>query len=312
VGIHFKNQQRSALAGLKMLNPKPNTMKPKQISIPSQADRSFSVRKDTIANVNNCWHHHKEIELICFHKGSGTQFIGDHIQRFEPGDVVLIGTNLPHYWKYDQQDIEDSGSAYSTVIHFLDNFIGEKFLLLPEALPIKFLLEKARNGILISGECAAVIREKMECVYQLSGMQKIIALLDCLLTFASFKDLPRLSSFGFSYDLALSKKERVNKIYNYVLQNFKHKIGLEEVAAMADLTPHSFCRYFKNHTGKTFSSFLIEVRIGYARKLMLEKEMGIKEVCFESGFNNVTCFHKHFKSITHKTPKEYIDMHFTA
>ncbi|NRF37805.1 AraC family transcriptional regulator [Pedobacter foliorum] len=287
-------------------------MKPRKISIPNQADRSFSVRKDTIANVNNSWHHHKEIELICFHKGSGTQFIGDHIQRFEAGDVVLIGTDLPHYWKYDQHEIEDPGAAYSTVIHFMDNFMGEKFLLLPEVSSIKFLLDKARNGILISGKRAAIIQKKIECVYQLDGMQKIIALLDCLITFASFKKLPCLSSLGFKYDRRLSKKERLNKIYDFVLRNFKHKISLEEVAAMVDLTPHSFCRYFKNHTGKTFSLFLTEVRIGYARKLMLEKEMGIKEVCYESGFNNVTCFHKQFKSITNKTPKEYVNIHFST
>jgi len=285
-------------------------MKPKQISIPNQADCSFSIRKDTMANINNSWHHHKEIELICFHKGSGTQFIGDHIQRFDAGDVVLIGTDLPHYWKYDIEDTEDSGAAYSTVIHFRDNFIGEKFLFLPEVSSIKFLLDKARNGILISGSRAAIIQEKMELIYQLDGMQKIIALLDCLGTFANFKKLPCLSSLGFKYDRRLSQKAKLNKIYDFVFHNFKHKISLVEVAAMVDLAPHSFCRYFKNHTGKTFSLFLTEVRIGYARKLMLEKEMRIKEVCYESGFNNITCFHKQFKSITNKTPKEYVDIHF--
>jgi len=285
-------------------------MKAKQISIHRYADRSFSVRKEIIANVNNSWHHHKEIELICFHKGSGTQFIGDHIQRFSAGDVVLIGSDLPHYWKYDRQDTQDPGSAYSTVIHFLENFIGEKFLLIPEALPIRVLLDKAKNGIVLSGRRAAIIREKMEYVYQLNGMQKIIALLDCLVTFASFKNLMCLSSLGFKYNQSLSKTERLDKIYNFVHQKFKHKISLAEIAAMVDLTPHSFCRYFKTHTGKTFYAFLIEVRIGYAKKLMLEKEMGIKEVCFESGFNNITCFHKQFKSITKKTPKEFVDMHF--
>lgn len=284
-----------------------------QLSIHNQADCSFSIRKDRIPNVNNSWHHHQEIELICFHKGTGTQFIGDHIQPFRPGDVVLIGKDLPHYWRYDtDQQEEDSKTAYSTVIHFQDNFIGERFLLLPEASAIKFLLDKAKNGVLISGEPAGIIREKMEQIYQLNGMQKIIALLDCLSAFANFKNLPSLSSFGFKYDYDISRKERLNKIYNHVLRNFKHKIVLEEIAGMADLSPNSFCRYFKKHTGKTFSSFLTEVRIGYARKLMIEKEMDIKQVCFESGFNNVACFHKQFKSITSKTPKEYLNMHSLA
>lgn len=287
-------------------------MKPTLIHIPYQADCSFSVRKDTVPNVNNSWHHHKEVELICFHKGSGTQFIGDHIKRFAAGDVVLIGADLPHYWKYDLPHREDSNLAFSTVIHFLENFIGEKFLMLPETNGIKSLLSRAKSGILISGERAAIIREKMELVFHGNGMQRIISLLDCLQTFAAFNNLPSLSSLGFNYDQGLSKNERLNKIYHFVLHNFKKKISLREVASLIDLTPHSFCRYFKSHTGKTFSSFLTEVRIGYARKLMLEKEMDIKQVCFESGFNNFTCFHKQFKSITQKTPKEFAEMHFSA
>lgn len=286
-------------------------MKPKHLTIPNQADHSFSIRKDIIPNINNTWHYHKEVELICFHKGSGTQFIGDHIKSFCPGDIMLVGKDLPHYWRYDTkyQDVKDSNSAYSTVIHFLDNFIGEKFLFLPEAAPIKSLLERARNGLLITGNDAIVITAKMEQIYQLEGMEKIVALLECLITIAGFKNLLSLSSIGFQYDFRASEKEKLNNIYNFALNNFKNKIALEEIASVADLVPNSFCRYFKNRTGKTFSKFLTDVRIGYARKLMIENQMDIKQICFESGFNNFSCFHKQFKAITGKTPKDYMNIH---
>ena len=286
-------------------------MKPKHLTIPNQADHSFSIRKDIMPNINNTWHYHKEIELICFHNGSGTQFIGDHIKSFGPGDIVLVGKDLPHYWRYDAKyhTIKDSDTPYSTVIHFLDNFIGERFLLLPEASPIKTLLDRARNGILITGENAAVITEKMEKIYQLDGMQKIVALLECLMTIASIKNLPALSSIGFKYDIRASEKEKLNNIYNFALSNFKKKILLEDVAAVADLVPNSFCRYFKNRTGKTFSQFLTDIRIGYARKLLIENQLDIKQICFESGFNNFSCFHKQFKSITGRTPKDYLSTH---
>lgn len=286
-------------------------MKPKHLIIPIQADHSFSIRKDIFPNINNTWHCHKEIELICFHKGSGTQFIGDHIKSFGPGDIVLIGKDLPHYWKYDAQyhNVKDSDSPYSTVIHFLDNFIGEKFLFLPEASPIKILLERAKNGILITGDEAAIVAKKMETIYQLNGMAKIMALLECLLTMANIKNLPALSSIGFNYDTSIPEKEKLNNIYNFALNNFKRKILLEDIAAVADLVPNSFCRYFKNRTGKTFSQFLTDIRIGYARKLLIENQMDIKQICFESGFNNFSCFHKQFKSITGRTPKDYLSTH---
>ena len=286
-------------------------MKPKHLTIPNQADHSFSIRKDIIPNINNTWHYHKEVELICFHKGTGTQFIGDHIKSFGPGDIVLVGKDLPHYWRYDSKyhHVKDSDAPYSTVIHFLDNFIGEKFLFLPEASAIKALLDKSRSGILITGPDAIIVAEKMEKIYKLQGMEKVVALLECLMTIANIKSLPALSSIGFKYDIRAAEKEKLNNIYNFALTNFKKKILLEEVAAVADLVPNSFCRYFKNRTGKTFSHFLTDIRIGYARKLLIENQMDIKQICFESGFNNFSCFHKQFKAITGRTPKDYLSTH---
>ena len=99
-------------------------MKPQLLKITHQPVTSFSVRQDIVPNVNSRWHYHPEIELVCFHKGGGTQFIGDNIKEFAPGDVVLLGSNLPHYWMFDQYLVEnDEHIPYSTVIHFQENFI---------------------------------------------------------------------------------------------------------------------------------------------------------------------------------------------
>lgn len=286
-------------------------MKPQHLKIPNSADQSFSVRKDMMPNINNRWHYHNEIELICFHKGSGTQFVGDHINRFMPGDIVLLGKDLPHYWKYDSSSIKnpDSEEPYSTVVHFYDNFIGEKFLHLPETKQIKNILEKAKRGILIRGEKGPEIASAIEKIYQSKGLIKIIKLLECLLAISSLPQVISLSSLGFKYDYGDSENERINDIYNFVLNNFQRKINLDEVSAIADLVPNSFCRYFKTRTGKTFSRFLLEIRIGYSCKLILENKMYIKQVCFESGFNNFASFHKSFKLITGKTPKLYQQTH---
>jgi YesN/AraC family two-component response regulator len=294
-------------------------MKPQHLKIPNSADHSFSVRKDTIPNINNRWHYHTEIELICFHKGTGTQFVGDHIKRFAPGDIVLVGSDLPHYWKYDaicftDKDQEPAAraaipEAYSTVIHFFDNFMGERFLVLPEAKPIKNILDKAKRGILIKEQHAEDIALRIEKIFQAEGLHKIIALLECLMAIASLPQIVQLSSIGFKSDFRESENERMNNIYNFALNNFRKKIQLGEIAAVADLVPNSFCRYFKTRTGKTFSQFLTDIRVGYACKLILDNKMDIKQVCFESGFNNFSCFHKSFKTITGKTPKLYQESH---
>ncbi|WP_316788618.1 AraC family transcriptional regulator [Pedobacter frigoris] len=286
-------------------------MKPLHLKVPGSVDQSFCIRKDMIPNINNRWHYHTEIELICFHKGTGTQFVGDDIKRFGPGDIVLVGSDLPHYWRYDIPCFEDKASQepYSTVIHFSPNFIGERFLFLPEAKSIKDVLDKARRGILIKGNEATKIAAFIEQIYRSEGMAKIIGLLTCLMHISNLPQPDLLSSMGFRYDFRESENERMSNIYNFALNNFKKKIQLEEIAAVADLVPNSFCRYFKTRTGKTFSRFLIDIRIGYACKLILENKMGVKQVCFESGFYNFSSFHKCFKMITGKTPKTYRQTH---
>jgi transcriptional regulator GlxA family with amidase domain len=102
-----------------------------------------------------------------------------------------------------------------------------------------------------------------------------------------------------------SEKDRINDIYEYSLRNFKGKIQLEEIASIANISPNSFCRYFKSRTRKTYSQFLIELRVGRACKLLIENNLSIKQLCFESGFNNFTSFHKYFKQITGKSPLSY-------
>ena len=260
-----------------------------------------------IPYMNNRWHFHPEVELIHFHKGSGMQFVGDSILRFRPDDVVLVGANLPHYWRFDDVYLSDKNDdvAYTTTIHFTENFWGDRFLHLPENKQLKVLLEKARRGILITGKAGQKVSKLMRKAHQTAGVHRMIALLKCLLAIAEEDQLTMLSSIGFQADLSDAENERINAIYEHTLSHFKRKIQLVEIAGIAGMTPNSFCRYFKERTGKTYSQFLTEIRVGFACKLIVENKMSIKQLCFESGFNNFSCFHKNFKQIMGKTPQAY-------
>jgi len=281
-------------------------MKPAKLSIPNLATNSFNVRKEVIPNVNNRWHCHPEVELICFHQGKGTQFVGDSIGRFQPGDIVMVGADLPHYWRFEQSYRTKSGQTFSTVIHFGEGFLGERFLDLPEAKSIKDLLSRARRGLLIRGSDSSTIASLIEKVYRAEGIRRITALLDCLASIAGIKHPTLLSSLGFKHEFSGSEEERLNIIYEYSLKNFRNRVVLAEVAELVNLTPTSFCRYIKSRTGKSYSAFLKEIRIGYACKLLLENRHSVKQVCFEAGFHNFTTFHEAFKTVVGKTPKDYV------
>jgi AraC-like DNA-binding protein len=282
-------------------------MRPQLLKVSKGPNYSFSVRRDLVPHVNNRWHYHAEVELIHFEKGEGTQFIGDSIERFKPGDVVLVGANLPHYWRFDDTYFEEDypATADIRVAHFSENFWGDKFLSLPENVNIKAILEKGRRGLYIPGETGVAVSEILKQLMEADGCLRVILLLKALSLIANCKEVITLSSLGFKPELMDSEKDRINEIYEYSLKNFKGKIQLEEIAGVANISPNSFCRYFKSRTRKTYSQFLIELRVGHACKLLIENNLSIKQLCYESGFNNFTSFHKYFKQITGKSPLSY-------
>jgi AraC-like DNA-binding protein len=281
-------------------------MKPQLLKVSAGASSSFSMRQDRIPNVNNRWHYHPEVELIYFKEGQGKQFIGDNINTFQSGDVILVGANLPHYWTFDDKYFNSKLVEPNVfVIHFCDNFWGKDFLNIPENLLLKNILQTAKRGIQVTGETKEYIGNLLEEMINSVGCRKIILLLDALITIANSDKFKLLSSIGFQPNIWESENDRINSIYQYTLANYKRKIQMEEVAAVAFMSPNSFCRFFKSKTRKTYSKFVIEIRVGIACKLLIGNNLSIKQICYESGFNNFPSFHKYFKIITNKTPLNY-------
>jgi AraC-like DNA-binding protein len=281
-------------------------MKPQLLKVSSGPSHSFSVRRDVAPHFNNKWHYHEEVELIYFIKGEGTQFIGDNIKRFRSGDVVLVGKKLPHYWRFDNEyfDKKTSKNVDVRVAHFCENFWGDTFLKLKENSSIKAVLENARRGIEVRGNARKTVPDMLEKMHDAEGPDRIIILLEILLQIAG-SEQSILSSQPFNSKIDNAYNERINAIYEYSLANFRNKIHLDEIASVANISPNSFCRYFKSQMRKTYSQFLIELKVEYACKLLMENKVIIKQLCYECGFNNFASFHKYFKMITGKTPLKY-------
>jgi AraC-like DNA-binding protein len=284
-------------------------MRPQLLKVSREPGHSFSVRRDLVPYINNRWHFHAEVELIHFEKGRGSQFVGDSMRRFMAGDVVLVGANLPHYWRFDDPYFEHEHDTPTDVrvAHFGENFWGGSFIDLPENIPLKTLLDKAKRGLQVQGDAKTRVACLLERLLDSEGMPRLLLLMEALhvLATADESEVQPLASIGFKHRLPEAEHERVNLIYEYSLQHFKRAIQLEEIAAVANISPNSFCRFFKSRTRKTYSRFLLELRVGHACRLLIENNLSIKQLCYESGFNNFTSFYKYFKLITGKSPLEY-------
>ena len=138
-----------------------------------------------------------------------------------------------------------------------------------------------------------------------SNFSRLVIFLSLLNELSKCRNFKLLCSEGFANSSFHQEYEKINLVNEYVIKNFKNNISLDEVAATIHMTPASFCRYFKRCTYKTFIQYLNEIRIGYAKKLLVEDKYNISQVAYECGFNNLSNFNKQFKKTTEMTPKNY-------
>lgn len=281
-------------------------MKPVQKTPISEND-AFEVKYLKAPHFDPNWHFHSEYQLFLVMKGTGTRFIGDHVSPFKDGDLVFTGPNLPHLW---QSDLEyfNGDPEYITegiVIYFSENFLGKDFMNKKEMYKIKHLFQRAHRGMLIYGDSSGQAITLLERVLKVEDFDRILTLLHLLNLLANSTDYKLLASEGYSNSLKENETDRMNRVHAYVMKNFREKISLDEVAAIANMSPSSFSRYFKIHANKTFSDFLTEIRIGYSCKLLISQKIDIAQVCYDSGFNTLSNFNRQFKAVTHYNPMEY-------
>lgn len=279
-------------------------MKPHLLKFNLKNESSFVIRHDIVPHFYNKWQYHPELELVYIIKGSGRQFIGDNVHHFKAGDMILLGSNLPHLWRNEEKYFKKNSrlSAEAIVIHFMPDCFGEYFLKLPENKALLKLFEKAQQAVRIKNNTKGKIIELLEKLLTAKGSERIILLLQILDSIAISKETKTVCSKGLQFHYPTSDSDRLNHIYQYILNNFSREITLAQIANVAHISPHSFCRYFKSRIKKTFSSFLLEVRVGHACKLLAETNKSVAEICFESGFNTFSNFNRHFKAITGTTP----------
>ena len=254
------------------------------------------------------WHYHPEIEILFVVKSSGLCYVGDGIHGFSEGEISIIGENVPHWWKSDAKYL-DPGNSHgikALIIQFKKEIFDSNFINLPEMAAIKALMGKSQRGIRYGGKCRKMLGDQMQKIFRLSGIRRITELIILLNMMAKAEEYDYHSSLGYSRIINSYDFFRFNIIHEYIIRNFTKPIKLEDIAEKANICPTAFCRYFKQHTGRTFISFLNEIRIGYACKLMIEEKLPVSMACSESGFNNLAHFNKLFKRFFGMSPTEYL------
>ena len=281
-------------------------MKPQLINIALESKRTIQIKKVDQFHLDSPFHFHQLCELVWIEKGSGKRLIGDRVENFSDGDLVMMSPNLPHIWQNDVYSRrKEKCRTKATVVYFPPDFVLNLSDEPSIIRPIERLIRKASRGIRIFGNTHEHVTRILADISPGDGFKKILSFLTAMDILSRSKELECIASV--SYRNCNDEKDimRFSEVYQFLMQNFRRDIRLEEVAAICHMTPTAFCRYFKSRTGKTFTEFFQEIRIGHACRLLQDKNNSISGTCYQSGFNNLASFNKTFKAITHKTPSDY-------
>ena len=275
--------------------------------VPLLSSPYLLTRKMARDQFHGVYHHHPEIQLEYVLAGSGVQVIGDHYSRFSAGDLVLFGPGLPHLRKPDPRySHKDQMENFEVITLIFDlALFSETMLSIPAFKPIRQLIRHSSRGVIIKGEAQAKVFKLLTESLTAKPVQQIHLLINILDCIGNASELKYILAEPLESLPSENHSDRIANIYAYALEHFRDTITIKEIAKVANLSAHSFCRYFKQTFKKPFSYFLAELRINHASTLLNETDRSISDICLESGFNNFANFNKWFRRMKHCTPSAY-------
>lgn len=275
--------------------------------LPKTGKEGFLIENDCLPYFYDKLHFHPELQLKYIIEGTGDLFVGDAFIHFEPGNLFLIGSNQSHVFKSDPIYYEENSEliSESVSIFFQEESLGKGFFNIEEVSEIRRLIERSGRGLKFNKKITSQIGPRIEDLLETQGFEQFLNILHILHDLAVSEEYQYLATVNTHTPMSDHESEKVNMVINYILDNYKEEIKLEDVANIANYSQAAFCHFFKQHTRKTFVQFLIEVRVSKACKMLRNSDLNVSQICYDCGFNNVSNFNRQFKKITGLSPTSY-------
>ncbi len=251
-------------------------------------------------------HYHSAYELTLVLNSSGNRIIGDSVEKYSSNDLVLIGPEIYHKWDNDDVPPTKRNNAHVITIQFSKDLFNQSLFLKDDFISIKNLLKDSQRGLKFTGDTFKIIALKIHNLVTISGFNAVIEFLKILQLLSISNNKKYLAGEGFISINEYEKGDRVNKMYKYILANFNNRnLRINDLADEANMSPSAFGHFFKKCTNKSFTQFVVDLRLGHASKLLIDSNLSISEIAFISGFNNIANFNRLFKKNKFFTPKHY-------
>jgi AraC-like DNA-binding protein len=246
------------------------------------------------------WHFHPEIELVYVEADKGIRHIGEHISTYEGCDLALIGSYIPHL----NFDYGVKATVETVVIQFPETYFESGLIRIPELKKVVELMERAKTGLAFTGETKRIAGIRLKKLQHLDRFHQFMELMSIFQFLAESEEYVNLDVRPISSQTILKQQERMHRIHQFVETNFQKPIDTQQIANEVNLSLPAFCRYFKKTTKLTYTDFVNQYRVQYAKKLLIQ-DKNVTETCFESGFESLSYFNRIFKKWTGETPSGF-------
>lgn len=271
-----------------------------QVTIP--VGHSWGLLWREVEKLPFLWHYHPQFELTLTINARGQRYIGDHLADFGPGDLVLVGPNLPHTWSASER-IDPAQPMLAVVVWFSLEWLEQLGAVFPELRALPQLGQRAGQGLHFTPQVAARCLPLMLRLQELAPAQRLPVLLDVLLLLAQDHAAARLAAHALT--VADAQQGRMARVLDYMHAHFREEIPLGVLAGQAALSVGAFHRFFKRHVLTTPSTYLAQLRIGRACQQLIETEKSVAVIAAESGYRNLAHFNRQFKLAKAVAPRAF-------
>jgi AraC-like DNA-binding protein len=267
-------------------------------------DRSWLLFDRQLAEFPFNWHYHPEFELTLTVNSEGMRFVGDHVERYGDGDLVLLGPNLPHAWQSHAP--VDAGSLHRAIVcWFTRDWIEALLRLMPELAPVALLLSEARRGLEFGADTIALLRPRMLRLGALQPAEQLLELQSILLLLSAARDRRPLASGEISIGDLPRDRARMQRILTWLHTSYDKPVQLAPLCDIAHLTESQLQRVFKRSTRMSISQYVTQLRIGRACQLLVQTDSNMSRIAAECGFADSAHFARKFREAKGVTPTRY-------
>ena len=250
-------------------------------------------------------HQHKEFELNFIERGKGVRrIVGDSVEEIGDYELVLLGgEDLEHVW---EQGSCTSKDIREITVHFSGDIFGDGLLTRNQFASIRNMLQKADHGISFPVSTIMKVYSTLDTIADESErFVQFLKFMYVLYELSVSDEMKVLASSSFSHRESNVENSRIQKVKQYVNVHYPEPLKLDDIADLVGMSPVAFSRFFRQRTGRTLSDYIIDIRLGYAARMLVDSSKNISEICYECGFNNLSNFNRTFKAKRNYTPRDF-------